>query len=436
MNYLSKPQQTQSTVDEQFVYDHLLKCVKTQSPEQVIERFRHLFIHAKNYDDGKVLDVLARIIGNRQAEMYFPSILNRCCHILVNTWQLQPTTQPFVVELVDLFDKLPGGVGTRYSKTYSNRMVQLVRAFLCSDYYKQLKRLATVISENIDRKNNLTAKREETIGTLITRYPYLYDHCLLGADSSSEQQQTVYIMKNQLEKKFENQLSKFVTYQVRVAQAGREKMTELNRDRIIKPVENPTLLSERDLGKSLKHYVGPVQNGYSYQDMSKSFLTHTGDVRNYQLFKDDLYEYIVQSVDTKYGRNGFNKRLYEKMQQMYPKYNNTKPDDFLKTRTYSQVFNYLIVDSPQNPNHLVFMDMISNMGTTHTVGLFLKLVLVCHKVKPYLEKRFSILFNHYESFTRDGAAWLVRSLEKVNVAFSVNFGSVDMSFLKRIYARS
>jgi hypothetical protein len=81
------------------------------------------------------------------------------------------------------------------------------------------------------------------------------------------------------------------------------------------------------------------------------------------------------------------------------------------------------------------MDMISNMGTTKTIGLLLKLVLVCSKVKPYLEKRFSILFNHYESFTREGASWLVRSLEKVNVAFSVNFGNLDMSFLRRIYAR-
>ena len=76
------------------------------------------------------------------------------------------------------------------------------------------------------------------------------------------------------------------------------------------------------------------------------------------------------------------------------------------------------------------------MGTTHTIGLFLKLVLVCSKVKPYLEKRFSILFNHYESFTRDGASWLVKSLEKVHIAFSVNFGNVDLSFLRRIYNKS
>ena len=207
--------------------------------------------------------------------------------------------------------------------------------------------------------------------------------------------------------------------------------------RIITPVENPTLLSKRDLGRSLKEYVGVAENGYSYKELSRSFVAHTEGVRNYQIFKDNLYEYISQSIDGKYGKNSFNKRLYEQFQGLYPEYNNKRPDEFLKTRTYSQIFNYLIVESPQNPNHLVFMDMISNMGTTKTIGVFLKLVLTCTRLKPYLEKRFSILFNHYESFSKDGAMWLVRSLEKVNVGFSVNFSNVvDMSFLKRLYLPS
>lgn len=432
---LSERHKNQLTVNEQYVYDHLLECVKTQSPQQVLDRFRYLFIQARNYDNPQILEILARIIRQKKASDNFPAILNRCCHILVNRWQLHPKTQSYVVELVELFDLLPARGSKNYGESYCSIMHELIREFLRTDYYKQLKRLATIISQGKERKTH-PEKKEEVIGNLITRYPYLYDHCLLGADSSAEQQETVYKVKTQLEKQFESKLSKFVTYQIRVAQAGREKMEELNTDRIIKPINNPTLLSDRDLGKSLKHYVGKVENGYSYQEISRSFLTHTSDTRNYRLFKDDLYEYVIQSIDGKYGKNSFNKRLYEKLQELYPKYNNSQPDEFLKMRTYSQLFNYLIVDSPQNPSHLVFMDMISNMGTTKTIGLLLKLVLVCSKVKPYLEKRFSILFNHYESFTRQGASWLVRSLEKVNVAFSVNFGNLDMSFLRRIYAKA
>ena len=435
INHLPKHHQYHITGEEQYIYDHLLLCVQSEPPQQVLGRFRRLFIQAKHYDDQKVLDIFATIISSPLAQT-FSSILNRCCHILINPWQLQPHTQHFIMELINLFDFIPCGIGKRKGKTYSARMIQLVRNFLETDYYKQLKRLSIIIGETQERKINV-GKKYETLGNLIIRYPYLYDHCLLSADSSIEQKQTVRQVKTNIERNFESQLSKFVTYQIRVAQAGLEKMAQINEPKIkiINPADNPTLLSDRDLGKSLKHFVGPVQNGNSYQDLSRSFLNHTSDARNYQLFKDDLYEYIMQSIDGQYGKHAFNKRLYERMQYMYPGHNNKPPDEFLKMRTYSQLFNYLIVESQQNPNHLVFMDMISNMGTTKTIGVLLKVVLLCGKVKPYIEKRFSILFNHYESFNKDGAGWLVRSLEKVNVAFSVNFGNLDMSFLKRIYQR-
>lgn len=428
---VARLQFNQHNNSEQYLFDHLLNCVKTESPEAMIERFDRLFVQVQGYDDPRVLETLVRVLDNKQLNGKFPLILNRCCHILVNRWQISPQTQGYIVDLVDIFDYIPRSLHRGYVRTFAEKLRQGVREFVDSDYYKQLKRLATVIGEGKKRNQD---KKEEIVGNLITRYPYLYDHCLLGADSSKEQQQTVYTVKQELEKKFESNLSRFVTYQVRVAQKIQEN--DQKGSRIITPVENPTLLSNRDLGRSLQHYVGKVENGYSYQDLSRSFITHTDDVRNYQSFKDDLYEYITQSIDGKYGKNHFNKKIYDKLQEMYIDYNYKKPDEFLKMRTYTQLFNYMIVDSALHPNHMIFMDMVSNMGTTKTIGIFLKLVLTCSKVKPYLEKRFSILFNHYESFTKDGAIWLVKSLEKVNVAFSVNFGHLDLSFLRRIYAKN
>jgi len=137
-------------------------------------------------------------------------------------------------------------------------------------------------------------------------------------------------------------------------------------------------------------------------------------------------------VDTKYGRHKFNESLYKRIQATLPHCDDKKPDEFLVLRTTSQLLNFLVVESGQNPNHYVFMDLITNMGATPTVGLLLKVVLICHKVKPYLEKRFSILFGHYESFTKEGVPWLVRALENMNIAFSVNFGKVDLSFLRQM----
>jgi hypothetical protein len=101
-------------------------------------------------------------------------------------------------------------------------------------------------------------------------------------------------------------------------------------------------------------------------------------------------------------------------------------------RTCSGLFKFLVVDSLQFPDRDFYLDLIGNLGETKTVGLLLKIVLLCSKVKPSLEKRFSILFNHYESSHREGVPWLIKSLENLQVAFSIHFGAVDLSLFKII----
>jgi len=94
------------------------------------------------------------------------------------------------------------------------------------------------------------------------------------------------------------------------------------------------------------------------------------------------------------------------------------------------LINFLVVESGRKPQHYVFIDLISNLGPTMTTAIVIKVVLICRKVKPYVEKRFSILFNHYESSAREVVEWLVNVLENMNIAFSINFGSVDLSFIR------
>jgi hypothetical protein len=76
--------------------------------------------------------------------------------------------------------------------------------------------------------------------------------------------------------------------------------------------------------------------------------------------------------------------------------------------------------------------VVSNIGPTRTTGMLLKIVLLCRKVKPYLEKRLSILFNHYENSNNDSIIWLIKMLENINVALSTNFGALDLSFMSQI----
>jgi len=414
--------QRQTRDEEQLLYDYWLDRARTDSPEQLIENFRRLFIEGGGYQEAPIYLALERLVKAKDAEIRFYHFFNRCCHILINRWQMQPTCQLAIPELVSLLENLPPARQGYHST--SNTLRHLLKNFTLSDDYVKLQRLARIISSKYSEE---TATR---VGTLINRYPYLYDHCLLSDESPREQRRTVRRIKAKTERCFEVNLSHYVTYQVRLGQVAHTPKTSEEAGRIIQPVKNPTLLNDKELNRALKYYVSPVEGNYTYKALSQNFLANTVYTPTYKDFKNDLYDYLITPVD--HGKGQFNKKLYDVLQNTLPQWDQQKPSEFLILRTSSQLFNYLVVESSQKPDHYIFIDMITNMGVTRTVGLLLKLVLVCRKVKPHLDKRFSILFNHYEGFSRDQVPWLVKSLESLQVAFSIHFGKADLSCLRQI----
>jgi hypothetical protein len=264
--------------EEEKLYTYLLDSVQNQSPTKVLNNFRRLFIEGQSSEPSDVREALEKLANSNQAEQNFKPILNRCCHILINRWQMQSELQSYIPALVGLFEESPSA--NREYHTASNRLRQLLNNFTQTEEYLTLQRLARVISP---KDSSISATLNDSnisvsLGNLIQRYPYLYQHCLLSKDSSYEYQQTVLEIQNRVQRNFELKLSRFATY-------------------------------------------------------------------------------------------------------------------------------------------------------TGTTGLLLKIVLLCRKSKPYLEKRFSILFNHYESIGREAILWLVESLENIQVAFSAHFGVVGFSDL-------
>ncbi len=405
---------------EQILYDFLLESVQEENPEELINNFRRLFIEGRTYGDAKVFSALDLLVKSKNIEEKFNCFFNRCCYILVNRWQMTPQMQSAIPEFVSVFDNL-GAPRSGHAST-PLRVKQLVKGFIETDQYLKLQRIANIIA----------AKRTNTlVGGLIDRYPYLYDHCLLSDDSSQEHRETVKTIKSQAKKSFEVNISRYVTYKVRMAEMKDTRLiVPAQGSRIIQPVNNPTLLTDTELNRSLKQFVGNVENGYTYKGLSHDFLAQTANIQTFKAFKRELYEYLLGSVEPPYGRGQFNKKITQILENCVPQWDDQPPSEFLLTRTSSHLLNFLIVESASHPEHYVFMDMITNMGVTKTIGLLLKIVLVSHKIRPYLEKRFGILFNHYESFSSDGVPWLVKALENLQIALSVHFGKVDLSGLR------
>lgn len=416
-----------SNYEEQVIYKYLLHWVQLEPPSDSIERFRALFIDGTGYDAPEVAAAIEKLTASKQAELEFKFVLNRCCHILINRWQMQSNLHGAIPDLLDLFEGLQTRQGVySFQSRGVRRLHELVHQFTKSEQYLTLRRLVQVMNISSDSSSSPETR---PLGSLIRRYPYLYEHCLLSEGSTYEHQQTVRQIQASQQKQFELNLSQYVTYQVRRSQQAR-KDTGASSGRILLPVNNPTLLSDRELYVALKHFVGKVEGSNTYRDLAQSFLTHTSQTRTYGTFKRELYDYMSSSIDPAYGKRQFSDRLYKQLQNTLPQSDSQKLSDFLLVRTCSQLLNFLVVDNPQRPNHFVFIDLMSNMGPTLTTGLVLKIVLLCRKVKPYLERRFAILFNHYESSTREGVSWLVKGLENVNVALSTNFGAVDLSFIR------
>ena len=240
--------QSKGTTDEQTLYDHLIDSVQTDSSEQILDDFHSLFIESRGFRKPEVNLALERIVRKKNAEQSFNYIFNRCFHIVINRWQMQPQTQRDIPRLVNLFNNLP--TGGSLANTSSGSIRQLVKNFILTEQFVKLKRL----SEVIDNKQGGNSAATASVGNLIHRYPYLYDYCLLGDDSSEEHQQTVRRVKHQTERRFEMNLSRYVTYKVRTNQTDTAGLI-LPQKELILPVKNPTLLSDQELNRSLKHYV-------------------------------------------------------------------------------------------------------------------------------------------------------------------------------------
>jgi hypothetical protein len=60
----TNPYYESTSSEEQQIYQHLLKLLESQSPSQMIERFRALFIEGADYPETEILLLLDKIVAS------------------------------------------------------------------------------------------------------------------------------------------------------------------------------------------------------------------------------------------------------------------------------------------------------------------------------------------------------------------------------------
>ncbi|MCH9055226.1 hypothetical protein L5220_04770 [Synechococcus sp. PCC 6716] len=407
--------------DYQLIYDHLLACVQQEHPQQVIERFRALFIMGYTYPDRHVQEAMDRIVTSSNASQNFRPFVNRCCHILINRWQSRPLLQGAVPDFLAVLETQVSMPAAGLSRAPIVRKLRLLlKDYLDSEAFQKLQRMVQFLREDAQDASQIRKNSDRPLSTLIRRYPYLYNHCLVGDETSPEELRHIQHYQHQAVQQFELNLSQYLTSEFRRAQGHVNTPT----------VKNPTLLTPEELKASVQHFVGKLDQQHTYRDLANQFEQRLQRLKSTRDFRDAFFHYLTDTIPD-VGRGRFRQKFHQYLDTL-PAFQQPQPvNEFTIVRTCSQTLNYLVVDSAQNPNHLVFIDLLNNIGTAATIGLLLKVVLVSKKVKPYLEKRFAILFNHYQSFSRGKVRWLVNCLEHFNIANVTHFGKRDFSFFGR-----
>ncbi|WP_143467808.1 hypothetical protein [Leptolyngbya ohadii] len=427
-------------LQEQLLYSHLLDCARVEAPAQLIDRFRMLFIHAAGYPDHHVWTALKQLIESPFIERDFKFILNRICYIFINHWLMQPRCHGAIQELIDQFDCAT----VNYSRSRTTyRIRYLVQQFKGTEQYAALKRLARLLSPGAD-----TLSSSKPLGTLVRRYPCLYEANLLTKDSTDEQRRQVRYMRRQMQRQFERNLARYATHhhlgshfsfqsesilpslsKVRSARMGGGVALSQASNSPGQPatsLRNPTLLTDCQIDWALIYFGGKIDGSNTYRDLAHRFLTYTRHTPSFGAFKDDLYQYLVETIDPRYGDRLFKPRLYQFLEATLPEHRHEPLTEVLFVQTCRRLLQMLVVDNSYHLNHALFVDLAGNLGTTATIGLLLKIVLICRGVKPYLEGQLAILFQHYESHASEAVNWLIQVLENFNIALSLNFGTLKL----------
>jgi hypothetical protein len=427
--------------DSDHLFNHFIELRREEPTDSLIERFRHLFIEGANYPEPEVLIALHRIARSTWADKEFSLILNRCCYILINYWWLQPELRQATVDLVELFKPPYTAI---HNSQPAQRVRELVHRFTQSGRYVALQDrawAAAAIGHATEPKNQRkfidneesrfsTNFKKQPLRKLIPRYPFLYPYCLLTHDSSEGGHEAIRHMQEVRERQFEQHLNRYMRTLLRRSTSPTSAT-----------MENPTLLDPKDLMVAVKRFVGKAEGRHTYRELARQFVTYSQEASSYRELKWQMYEYLTASIqysnNPNYGKHHFNQWLEKQLEDTLPQHDGVRPTSLLLVQTCAQLIEALVANPKARPrNHIMFIDLIENLGAVFVVGLLIKLMLICQDIrasldatKAYLSKRFAGLINHYSSALNSELGWLVESLETLMVAFSVHFGRADFSWV-------
>ena len=386
---------------QQVIYDFLLDIVKVWPPDDVLEEFRHLFIHHNESVSSQTIPALHLILFAND-EVEFRNTLKRCCYILVNNWELARQFEP-IQTLVDLFaDPL------LHRRTLSPTLKRL-RKWLCnfadSQDFQDLKLFAARFSEE------RTLNRP---GEWANRYTsYLLVPQYVNETNPIEQREAAKILSRRLRDQFKLELAMYTAHAQSPVSCH-------------KPVQNPTTLGDGVL-RLIKAIVAK-RGDFSYKNLARLFLEQTKE-GTYLGFKASLTKYLLYSVRTNPISQQIDDYLEERLASLYTEHNADALDASLLLRTCNRMIDCLMTENQEMPSPL--FTLVLSQGNCLTLAIILlKLILISRNSHLYLEVRIADLIRYYEAFPREQCQWVINFLEVFQVTFAICADNIEYNLVK------
>mgnify|MGYP001044443520 CR=1 FL=1 len=396
----SKPVMSQYRRDipkaQQAIYEYLLDIVKDWPPEEVLEEFRHLFIHHVNTASSAILPAIYEIVFSNN-EQEFCNTLKRSCYILINNWDISRNHES-IRQIIKLFSD---PVITRHTPSPTLRRLRTwLQKFIASRDFEELR----LFTNRYDTSEIEHWSQRYASYLLVPQY--------VNLNNSVEQREAARTLSRKLKEKFKLNLA-FYTALSTSAQAPERK------------IKNPTFLGDESL-KLIKRVVAR-RGPFNYANLANIFRNQIQDL-DYRSFKKSFREYLFYALDTRGVTDVLEKQFVPKLNDLYEVHDSKTIDDALLLRTSNRLVSYLTTADRNSPSSL-FLGLMSQGNPLILVIILLKIVLVCPHVRTHLEARIADLIRYYESYSEEECQWVVVFFDVFNITMTIHAENTDYTLV-------
>lgn len=382
---------------QQTICPYFFGLMKTWPSELVVFEFQRVFIQGANETNCEVKQAVEQLI-HCDDEEGFQTIMVRCCYILVNNWQTARIYKP-IKELVELFDRRriishPDAEGSQRRRSW-------LMNFCHSQDYQDLKRFAA----KYDPQGEENWSDRYTSYLLVDRY--------LDKKHSKAQREAAKALSHELKNRFKFDLAMYTA----------RSQSTLTKDSAI---ANPT-----SLGDEILHLVKTLvtkRGTFSYSNLANIFR-HQISGLTYKSFKPALVKYLTYSIYDKTFLDNATNKLSEKIDPLYPDYEDEIIAQGLIARTCNRVINFLILENNRKPSEL-FIIMLSQGNPLTLVVLLLKIILISPSSQTHLDACLAKLIRYYESQSVAECQWLLNFLDICQITFAIHADNVEYNLVQ------